>query len=135
VAVPLALWFAPIDVDARTRHVLAIAAFMILSWITRGDGLPRSAGFHRCYPVLELSASSVRRRLQRFATDTHGFPLRRGAVRRDGDKTGLARQALPFVVMQRVGTRTLRRASARAHSITDFLLTSHLPRHAPSVGS
>src|ERR1043165_1479742 len=34
VAVPLALWFAPLPVDPVTKHALAIALFMVLAWIT-----------------------------------------------------------------------------------------------------
>jgi di/tricarboxylate transporter len=48
VCVPLVLWFAPLDIDARTTHVLAIACFMILAWITEAIDYAL-AGFIGCY--------------------------------------------------------------------------------------
>lgn len=34
VIIPIMIWFAPVPADAITRHALAIAAFMVLAWIT-----------------------------------------------------------------------------------------------------
>jgi len=34
VALPLALWFAPLRIDPTAKHALAIALFMIVAWIT-----------------------------------------------------------------------------------------------------
>src|ERR1044071_1603360 len=48
VAVPLVLWFAPIGIDTRMQHVLAIAAFMIVAWITEAIDYA-VAGFVGCY--------------------------------------------------------------------------------------
>ena len=34
VAVPLAIWFAPLNLDATPKHAIAIALFMIIGWAT-----------------------------------------------------------------------------------------------------
>ena len=34
LAVPIALWFAPLPLDALSKHALAVASFMIIAWIT-----------------------------------------------------------------------------------------------------
>ena len=48
VVVPLILWFAPIPIDARAKHTLAIACFMILAWITEAVEYAL-AGFIGCW--------------------------------------------------------------------------------------
>src|SRR5918912_2551281 len=40
VALPIALWFAPLAIDATAKHALAIALFMIIAWIT--EALPHA---------------------------------------------------------------------------------------------
>ena len=35
VLVPLAFWFAPLGLEARTQHALAIIIFMVLAWMTQ----------------------------------------------------------------------------------------------------
>ena len=40
IAVPAAIWFAPLGADATARHALAVAAFMIVAWIA--SGLPHA---------------------------------------------------------------------------------------------
>ena len=34
VVIPVALWFAPLSLDPRVQHALAITSFMIVAWIT-----------------------------------------------------------------------------------------------------
>src|SRR5437660_1711647 len=36
VVVPIALWFAPLNLDPTIKHTLAIASFMIIAWIAIG---------------------------------------------------------------------------------------------------
>src|SRR5947207_15405141 len=70
VAVPLLVWFAPIDIDARSKHVFAIAAFMILAWMTEVVDYAL-AGFIGCYlywalgvvPFGEIGRASCRERV------------------------------------------------------------------------
>jgi anion transporter len=123
VAVPLALWFAPIDVDARTRHVLAIAAFMILSWITEAMDYAL-AGFIGCYLYWALGVVPFGVAFSGFATDTPWFLFGAALFGAMATKTGLARR-IAFVVMQRVG-RTYARVLLGL-IITDFLLTFVIP--------
>jgi di/tricarboxylate transporter len=35
VAVPLIIWFAPLNLEAQTQHAFAIVAFMVVAWITQ----------------------------------------------------------------------------------------------------
>jgi len=123
VAVPLALWFAPIDVDARTRHVLAIAAFMIVSWITEAMDYAL-AGFIGCYLYWALGVVPFGVAFSGFATDTPWFLFGAALFGAMATKTGLARR-IAFVVMQRVG-RTYARVLLGL-IITDFLLTFIIP--------
>src|SRR5947199_8351082 len=39
VALPLALWFAPLRIDPSAKHALAIALFMLVAWITQAFAL------------------------------------------------------------------------------------------------
>ena len=35
VLVPLAIWFAPLDLEPQTKHAFAIVGFMVIAWITQ----------------------------------------------------------------------------------------------------
>ena len=85
VAVPLILWFAPIEMDVRTKHTFAIASFMILAWITEAVEYAL-AGFIGCYLFWALGVVPFAVAFSGFATDTPVVPVWRVAVRRDGDQ-------------------------------------------------
>ena len=34
VVIPVVLWFAPLSLEPRVQHALAITSFMIVAWIT-----------------------------------------------------------------------------------------------------
>ena len=123
VCVPLLLWFAPLDVDARTTHVFAIAAFMILAWITEAIDYAL-AGFIGCYLFWALGVVPFGVAFSGFATDTPWFLFGAALFGAMATKTGLARR-IAFAVMQRVG-RTYTRILLGL-IITDFLLTFVIP--------
>jgi sodium-dependent dicarboxylate transporter 2/3/5 len=123
VCVPLLLWFAPLDVDARTKHVFAIAAFMILAWITEAIDYAL-AGFIGCYLFWALGVVPFGVAFSGFATDTPWFLFGAALFGAMATKTGLARR-IAFAVMQRVG-RTYGRILLGL-IITDFLLTFVIP--------
>jgi sodium-dependent dicarboxylate transporter 2/3/5 len=123
VCVPLLLWFAPLSVDARTTHVFAIAAFMILAWITEAIDYAL-AGFIGCYLFWALGVVPFGVAFSGFATDTPWFLFGAALFGAMATKTGLARR-IAFAVMQRVG-RTYTRILLGL-IITDFLLTFVIP--------
>lgn len=123
VIVPVVLWFAPIPIEAQTKHALAIAAFMIVAWIT--EALDYAvAGFVGCYLFWALRVVSFDVAFSGFATDTPWFLFGAALFGLMATKTGLARR-IAFVVMQRVG-RTYSRILLGL-VITDFLLTFIVP--------
>src|SRR5260370_23006144 len=34
IVVPVALWFAPLPLDATIKHAIAVSSFMLVSWLT-----------------------------------------------------------------------------------------------------
>ena len=123
VAAPLLLWFVPLGVDARTQHVLAISAFMILAWITEAIDYAL-AGFIGCYLYWALGVVPFGVAFSGFATDTPWFLFGAALFGAMATKTGLARR-IAFAVMQRVG-RTYSRILLGL-IVTDFLLTFVIP--------
>ena len=123
VAVPLILWFAPLDIDVRMKHTLAIASFMILAWITEAVEYAL-AGFIGCWLYWALGVVPFATAFSGFATDTPWFlfgALLFGAM---ATKTGLARR-IAFAVMKRVGNTYSRLLLGLI--VTDFLLTFIIP--------
>ena len=123
VSVPLILWFAPLDIDARTKHGLAIASFMIVAWMTEAIDYAL-AGFIGCYLYWALGVVPFAVAFSGFATDTPWFLFGAALFGAMATKTGLARR-IAFVVMQRVGTTYARILLGLI--ITDFLLTFVIP--------
>lgn len=123
VFVPLALWFAPLGIDARTQHGLAIALFMILAWMT--EALEYAlAGFIGCWLFWALGVVPFSVAFSGFATDTPWFLFGAGLFGAMATKTGLARR-IAFVVMQRVGKTYS--GILLGLIVTDFLLTFVIP--------
>ena len=46
--VPMLIWFSPLEIEPRTRHMFAIGAFMIIAWITQAAEFAL-AGFIGCF--------------------------------------------------------------------------------------
>jgi anion transporter len=123
VAVPLVLWFAPLEIEAQTKHGLAIASFMILAWMSEAIDFAL-AGFIGCYLYWALGVVPFAVAFSGFATDTPWFLFGAALFGAMATKTGLARR-IAFLVMQRVG-RTYSRILLGL-IITDFLLTFIVP--------
>jgi anion transporter len=123
VSVPLIVWFAPIDLDARTKHVLAITGFMIVAWIT--EALEYAvAGLIGCYLYWALGVVPFSVAFSGFANDTPWFLFGAALFGAMATKTGLARR-IAFMVMQRVGNTYARILLGLI--VTDFLLTFVIP--------
>ena len=74
VAVPLALWFAPLPLALNSRHALAVASFMILAWIT--EVMPHAlTGMAGCYLFWALKIVTFGTAFSGFADETPGFFL------------------------------------------------------------
>jgi solute carrier family 13 (sodium-dependent dicarboxylate transporter), member 2/3/5 len=123
VAVPLVVWFAPIGIDTRMQHVLAIAAFMIVAWITEAIDYA-VAGFVGCYLYWALGIVPFNVAFSGFANDTPWFLFGAGLFGAMATKTGLARRIALFV-MRRIGHTYGRLLLGLI--ITDFVLTFVIP--------
>src|SRR5258705_258274 len=123
VCLPLILWSAPLEIDARMKHTLAIASFMILAWITEAIDYAL-AGFIGCYLYWALGVVPFAVAFSGFATDTPWCLFGAALFGAMATKTGLARR-IAFVVMERVGKTYARILLGLI--ITDFLLTFVIP--------
>ncbi len=121
--VPIALWFAPFSLDPRSRHAIAICAFMILGWITEAldHGL---TGLIGCYLFWALGVVRFDVAFSGFANDSAWFALGAMLFGIMGAKSGLARR-LAYAVMLRIGTTYSR--ILLAVILADFLLTFLIP--------
>jgi anion transporter len=123
VVIPVALWFAPLSLDPRVQHALAITSFMIVAWIT--EALDHAlTGLIGCYLYWALGVVKIDVAFSGFADDTPWFLF--GAVLFGGMamKSGLARR-LAYLVMLRVGNTYSRLLLGII--ISDFLLTFLVP--------
>jgi solute carrier family 13 (sodium-dependent dicarboxylate transporter), member 2/3/5 len=123
VLVPVIFWFAPIAIEARTKHGLAIALFMILAWMTEALEFAL-AGFIGCWLYWALGVVPFGVAFSGFATDTPWFLFGAALFGAMATKTGLARR-VAFIVMQRVGKTYSRILLGLV--VTDFLLTFIVP--------
>ncbi len=123
VAVPLALWFAPLPVDATSKHALAIASFMVLAWIT--EAMDHAVtGLIGCFLFWVLDVVRFNVAFGGFATATPWFLLGAMLIGVVASKSGLARR-LAYWVMLRVGVTYPRILFGLI--LTDFLLTLIVP--------
>lgn len=123
IVVPVALWFAPLDLEPQIKHTFAIVSFMILAWITEAVEYA-VAGFIGCYLFWALGVVPFNVAFSGFATDTPWFLFGALLFGVMATKTGLARR-LALVVMKRVGNTYPRILLGLI--ITDFLLTFIIP--------
>jgi solute carrier family 13 (sodium-dependent dicarboxylate transporter), member 2/3/5 len=121
--VPAALWFAPLPIDLRARHAIAICAFLILGWVTEvlDHGL---TGLIGCYLFWALGVVRFDVAFSGFANDSAWFALAAMIFGILAGKSGLARR-LAYRVMLRIGTTYSRILLALI--LADFLLTFLIP--------
>ncbi|HYL77104.1 MAG TPA: SLC13 family permease [Bryobacteraceae bacterium] len=123
VLVPVALWFAPLQLDAKVQHALAITAFMVVAWIS--EALDHAlTGMIGCFLFWALGVVKIDVAFSGFADDTAWFLF--GAMLFGGmaAKSGLARR-LAYLVMLRVGNTYSRLLLGII--ISDFLMTFLVP--------
>jgi anion transporter len=123
VVVPIALWFAPLELDPTAKRALAIASFIIIAWIT--EALDHAlTGLIGCYLFWALGVVKFNVAFSGFANDTAWFLFGAVLFGAMATKSGLARR-LAFMVMSRVG-------KTYPHILlglilSDFLLTFLVP--------
>jgi anion transporter len=123
VLVPLAFWFAPIGLAARTQHGLAIIIFMVLAWMTQAMEFA-IAGFIGCFLFWALGVANFNLAFSGFADNTPWFLFAALLLGRVAGKSGLGRR-LAYSIMLRVGTTYSRILLGLI--VTDFLLTFIVP--------
>jgi anion transporter len=101
VVVPIALWFAPLELDPTVKRALAITSFIIIAWIT--EALDHAlTGLIGCYLYWALGVVKFNVAFSGFANDTAWFLFGAVLFGAMATKSGMARR-LAFLVMSRVG--------------------------------
>src|SRR5712691_3745991 len=127
IAVPVAIWFAPLNLDATPKHAIAIALFMIIAWAT--DALEHGlTGLIGCYLFWALGVVKVDVAFSGFADDTAWFVVGAMLFGTMAAKTGLARR-IAYRVMLRIGSTYSRLLLGLI--ISDFLITFFVPSGLP----
>lgn len=123
IALPVAIWFAPLQLDRTPKHAIAITLFMILAWAfeTMEHGL---TGLIGCYLFWALGVVKVDVAFSGFADDTAWFLVGAMLFGAMASKSGLARRIAYYVVL-RVGTTYSRILLGLI--LSDFLLTFLVP--------
>src|SRR5215470_6541895 len=123
LALPIIIWFAPLDLEPQTKHAFAIVAFMVVAWITQAIDYAL-AGLVGCFLFWALGVVRFPVAFSGFANDTAWFlfgALLLGAV---ATRSGVARR-LAYFIMLRVGITYPRILLGLI--LTDFLLTFIVP--------
>src|SRR4051794_8889241 len=123
VALPIIIWFAPLDLEPQTQHAFAIVAFMVVAWITQAMDYAL-AGLVGCFLFWALGVVRFPVAFSGFANDTPWFlfgALLLGVV---ATRSGIARR-LAYFIMLKVGVTYPRILLGLI--VTDFLLTFIVP--------
>lgn len=123
IVVPLIIWFAPLSLDPKIKHALAITSFMIIAWITEAMAHALT-GLIGCYLYWALGVVKFETAFSGFANDTAWFLFGAILFGMMATKTGLARR-LAYMVMRRVGNTYSRILLGLI--LSDFLLTFLVP--------
>jgi solute carrier family 13 (sodium-dependent dicarboxylate transporter), member 2/3/5 len=123
IIVPVAIWFAPLDLEPQTKHGFAVVAFMVIAWITQAMEFAL-AGFIGCFLFWALGIVKFEQAFSGFANETAWFLFAAMLIGLMTSKSGLARR-LAYNIMLRVGSSYPRILLGLI--ITDFLLTIVVP--------
>lgn len=123
VVVPVALWFAPLNLDPTAQHALAIASFIIVGWITQALDHALT-GLIGCYLFWALGVVKFETAFSGFAHTTPWFLFGAILFGMMATKSGLARR-IARVVMSKVGSTYSRLLLGII--LSDFLLTFLVP--------
>jgi len=123
VLVPVALWFAPLNLESRAQHAIAIASFMILAWITHALDHALT-GLVGCYLFVVLGVADFATAFRGFANTTAWFLFGAILFGMMATKSGLARR-VAYLVMRVVGQSYPRLLLGLI--LSDFILTLLVP--------
>jgi anion transporter len=101
VAIPVLIWVAPLGLDPPAQRALAIASFMIISWMTEAMAHALT-GFVGCYLFWALGVVKFNVAFGGFAAESPWFCFGALLLGMTATKTGLARR-LTHMVISRVG--------------------------------
>jgi solute carrier family 13 (sodium-dependent dicarboxylate transporter), member 2/3/5 len=121
--VPVLIWFSPLALEPRIKHMFAIGAFMIIAWITQAAEFAL-AGFVGCFLFWALGVAPFNVAFAGFANHTAWFLFGALLIGTIADRCGLARR-LAYTVMGRVGISYSRILLGLV--IVSFLLTFIVP--------
>ena len=129
LAIPAALWFAPLPLTSASKHAIAITLFMIIAWAFEvlDHGL---VGLMGCYLFWALGVVKVDVAFSGFADDTAWFVVGAMLFGTMAARSGLARR-LAYTVMAGIGTTYSRLLFGLI--LSDFLLTFLVPSGPPRV--
>jgi sodium-dependent dicarboxylate transporter 2/3/5 len=123
IAAPMIIWFSPISLNPTSKHALAVASFMIVSWIT--ETMPHAVtGMIGCYLFWALKIVPFELAFGGFADETPWFVFGAALFGVMVTKSGLACR-LAYMVMRRVGAGYSRLLLGLI--ISSFLLTLIVP--------
>jgi anion transporter len=129
IGLPLAVWFAPLQLDAAPKHAIAITLFMIIAWAIEAldHGL---TGIIGCYLFWALGVARVDVAFSGFADDTAWFVVGALLFGTMAAKSGLARR-IAYQVMLRIGSTYSQLLLGLI--VSDFLITLFVPSGLPRV--
>ena len=122
-AVPLAVWFAPLALDLKIQHAMAIAIGVVIAWITHAFDHALT-GLMGCYLLWALKVVDFETAFDGFANSTTWFLFGAMLFGMMATKSGLARR-LAYLVMRRIGHSYSRLLLGLI--VSDFLLTFLVP--------
>ncbi len=123
VAIPVSVWFAPLNLHPTAKHALAITSFMIIAWIT--EILDHAVtGLIGCYLFWSLGVVSFGTAFSGFANETAWFLFGAMLFGMMATKSGLARRLAYLVILPFGGTYS---RILLGLIVSDFLLTFLVP--------
>jgi solute carrier family 13 (sodium-dependent dicarboxylate transporter), member 2/3/5 len=121
--VPALVWWAPMSLDPRAKHALAIASFMIIAWMT--EAFDHSlTGLVGCYLLWTLDVAKFETAFGGFASPSPWFIFGALLLGMTVTKSGLG-QRLAYLVLARTGTTYSR--VLLGFVLVSFLLTLVVP--------
>jgi anion transporter len=123
VAIPAAFWFAPLGMNLKMQHVIAVTLFMIVSWITHAMD-HAIAGLLGCFLYWALHLVAFPVAFSGFSEPTPWFLFGAMLFGMMASKTGLARR-IAYLVMLRIGSTYSRLLLGLI--VSNFLLTFVAP--------
>ncbi|MGH9425282.1 MAG: SLC13 family permease, partial [Terriglobia bacterium] len=129
VLVPALLWLAPINLEPRAKHALAIASFMIIAWMTEAFE-HALAGLVGCYLLWTLDVAKFETAFGGFASPSPWFIFGALLLGMAVTKSGLGKR-LAYLVLARTGTSYSR--ILLGFVLVSFLLTLIVPSGSACV--